>query len=239
MDTFNISAEIERAIKFDFKVLADLYIQRLPIGFREQVVDMAFETKRTLLAGCKRSAIILSAETLFRVNCELILQTVRTSPRTISYKVSRKNIVLDKATNGTELLDTLTFHHSINLLRQESLVDDQTWIDMHALKYLRNQVVHGTYPALVYYDPPSTITSEEEFAQMFTTELPPQQFLFSFKVDDRKINCVVDQDKREIFLDDLSLDWKLSVIAVSLMLSCIKEVVEKFSNGGSHELGNI
>lgn len=223
--------DVDKAIRFDTAILVDVYLKGLSGGFRDLIVQMAIEAHRALKAQCVRSTTILAAEVVHRANCELILQELREA-RQITYNRTPKKSILIDLTNDPvdDILDTLTFNDTIILLYERALIDDQIALHMHALRHLRNQVIHKDFPVLHYYDPPSMLT-DDEFRELLQRkrELQPRQFAFFMTIAGQKVQYVADPLQLDIDLSYPSAEKRMAVISLRLMLLCLQQVVSKFA----------
>lgn len=220
-------------ISWPSDLIREIYVKSVDGGFRQDILEMILEAYETLKNDHYRSSTILAGETLFRANCEYILWYAKTSGA-FEYRNKKKNISLqgDDVTSDFKaaqlLLDNLDIYHSIKALRKLNLINDKTYWDMQALRYLRNQMVHHSdTPRLDPYDEPITTREElEEALSSFDIPLKWRKHQFEIEVDGQKKQYIVDQERLEI---DIEQNRSALSIPLSLLFSSMKYVYQQIS----------
>lgn len=231
---------VKESLQFNFALLADVYTKGLPGYFRDQVIEMALESHNVFLAGCNRASMILAAEALHHLNCELILRYLRVTPKNklqnLRKEFTKYHIKIEDFEARDILLDKLTIFSGIELLRTENLIDEELRLDMHILRSLRNYSVHSSrFPQLNYYHPSTPLNPEDlrEIIEVtFRGEPLPlhyEQYQFKIKLDNQDVDYVVDQKKLKINTRTLTGESRFAVIGLSIMLSCFERITQLFS----------
>jgi hypothetical protein len=227
---------------FDGKTLSEVYIKGLPGGFRDEIVEMTFESKKAFEAECYRATIILAAEALQRVNCELILQYAK-SKGGLSMKLSKNKSVnfeivsIEDSFNAIDMLtDEMTFCDTIYILRQLGLISHQVTLDMHALRNLRNHLVHSRFSSLhlLDYTPPNGISLEEVEEILSARDGLPLKYCkyrFPIEVNKESIEYVVDQEKLNINIEKQDYEKQFAIIALGILFYCMQQLSPKFIDG--------
>lgn len=228
-------------MQVDKDALVHVYLRGMAGGFRDLVLEMALEAEKALVADCYRASILLSAETVHRINCELILQYAKWA-KAVEFKPRKGKPTRLHAGNihpdyeaAIFLLEESTIAESIKLLRENDLIDDETFWDMQALRFLRNSVVHRfLLPIINWHDPPAA--NELSIRELMQYGLRKQRlprkyvgFRFKIKVGDKELEYVVDQEKLDIDIEPLRAEQKYAVIALALLYLCARRLAPKMA----------
>ena len=234
--------DITPFIHVDRHALAHVYLRGMAGGFRDLVLEMAQEAEQALIADCYRASILMSAETVHRINCELILQYGRrVKPVQLKPRRSKELISLDANNIRADyeaaffLLRELTIAESIKILQENRLVDDQTIFDMQALRFLRNSAVHRfLLPIINWHDPPTIkdLSIHDIVQYALKKEFLPRQFVgFRFKIEvgDQELEYIVDQERLDIDIEALESEQQYPVIALALLHSSARTLAQKMA----------
>jgi len=220
---------VDEMIPWPKELIIEIYQKSIDGGFRSDILQMMLETYETLENGYYRSSVILAGETLFRANCEFILWYTKISGSFEYNQISLRGDDISTNFKAAELLlDNLDINHSIAALKRAKLITDEIFLDMHALRNLRNRMVHSSkMPRLDPYDQP--ITTREELEEALSNPDIPLQWRkhqFQIKIDGEEIQYIVDQAKLGI---DIEKKRQSSSIAIALLFSSMKFIYDQIS----------
>lgn len=227
-------------IQWEGQLVMEIYQKGISGGFRNSIAEMSLEAYNTFVAGYNHSPIILSGETLHRLNCEYILHHTK-SVEKVQYKKGSKPIFILHSTDVSGdykasdlLLDTLTLYDTIILLKDHGLISEELALDMHALRYLRNRVVHTSRPPrLNPHNPTIELSGQDtyEIVELRATgnqiPLRYRQHKFAINVSGRKIDYIVDQEKLCIEVEKIEPQRRIVVVSLALLFSSMKYINNK------------
>lgn len=220
---------IRAALRLDYRDIGQFYSASVSQVFIHDILELTTEVYQSLAAKCIRAPIVMAAEGLFRANCELILHMTLTKGAFV-FQGRRKRIeFLADEVSSESIFQRMNLSDTIVALHQNMLIDDGTRRDMDILRILRNKAVHGELPGLLSKDPPSTITTEEEFDDLIEGRrlLPPRDYFFFLEIDGQKIKYTVDRIKLGIDLDLIDrYQSRLPVLTTKIYLHCLKETAK-------------
>lgn len=226
--------------KPDLKSLIDIYNTSTSDVFRYQIFELVDEVKKSFNAQCRRSTLILAAEILHRLNCELIahimvkrgiVQHKKMSGRTVVFKI-------DEIQEGKYISDELNLNETIEYLFNQTLISEDTRMIMQLLRYLRNEATHGEVPGMLSQDARrDTILTREISSETLDDilsgkiPLPPREYFLLFPYKGKNAKYMIYQTDLDIDLDGID-NYKMRLPAVSfrLLLLCIERVAPSFDS---------
>jgi hypothetical protein len=214
---------------------------------RNQVGRFFAEVWQSFDSRCYLAAIVLSAETISRANLIVIADYVRRNG-TITCQIDGKKHYIrpddvpkdNDYTTFDFLVEKLSFCHSIFKLRDIGLITEEVFLDMHALRCVRNQVVHSRLPRLDPFNKPSEASFDvKSFYREVLSEpnmrMPLKYDIRKFQIQlskNKEVTYIVDQVKLGIDLTKVDLEpgffreSEFAVISIALMQQCIKSLAE-------------
>jgi len=225
-----------KAIRWDRKVLVEVYAKGIEGGFRREILTFAHEAYQAFIADLSRAPIIMAAEALHRINGEIILQYTRTTGE-VEYKFGRKTWRLEREEvqpdfkAAIRIMKETTLRDTIYILRENKVVDEQTFLDMNALRRLRNEATHAFLLSPI--NPADIPLAKEELLEVFegmlSNEFLPLKYRqkeFPINVNGKPQKYIVDQTRLGIELMNVEYRRWHAVIALGL-LSTILQAVNK------------
>ena len=222
-------------LNWDGETLLDIYQKGIAGGFKDSIVELTIEAYQSLKSGFRLSPIILSGEALHRLNCEIILQYAKCFG-SIEYKKNRF-LLLGKKVAGDfnaafDLLDDQSLCSTIYILKSNNIIKEDTFIEMHALRNLRNCAVHKLLlPRIDSHDLNTSLSSEEIRDFIFRLSkgerlpLKYRQFKFKFEIKKgEKQIYIIDQEKLRIEIKNINSKLWISTISLAILLSIFRDV---------------
>lgn len=202
--------------------------------YKSVVVDMIDETHRTYDAKCFRAVVIMSAETVHRVNCEVILLLGKQGVNIIlppKKGRKREQISEDEFVNNgdvwAKILNEFSIFHAINWLEKHNLFDDEIFSNMHMLRNLRNQATHSwDFPWVNDYRGRNQkkFTVKEVIEYTFRNEpLPPESMLYTITCNSKEY--LIDPEELRIDLEVLPDEAKIATIVIATMVNILEEQI--------------
>jgi hypothetical protein len=233
-----MESENTRGIRIDRQALVNIYLKGLRGELRDQIIELAFESERCFVVQCYKATIVLAAETMHRVNCELILHLAKSNAQVVyKFKSKKEKFALDGKDvigdfkSSQAVLDSFSIFEAIHLLKNEGVISPDLALDMNVLRVLRNLTIHGgRLPYLLDYWPPDKPLSKEQINEtvghaLKNEKLPPKYYMYKFNIrmGEQTIIYIVDQTKLGTDLENLEREAQFAAIALGILYSCLRQ----------------
>lgn len=218
------------AITWNGKVVVSLYEKGIDGGFKSDIAEMASDAYQLYLKGYIRPSTIMSGEALFRLNCEFILQYAKFfGLAQVGKWICQASNISGDFNAAQDIMDSLTLNKTIEFINNTKLFDQQTTLDMHLLRYIRNSAVHKLLLTRIdLYNPPQQISKEElEEIIKITLDNKPiplkyRQHKIMIQIGKKKLDYMIDQERLDIEMENIEPDRRISALALGLLFSSMK-----------------
>ena len=223
-----------KAIRWNRKALVEVYTKGIDGGFRREILTFAHEAYQSYISGLSRAPIIMAAEALHRINGEIILQYTRATGK-VEYKLGRKTWRLKREEvqpdfkAAIRIMKETTLRDTIHILRENKVIDEQTFLDMNALRHLRNEATHAFLLSPV--NPANKPLAKEDLPQvleeMWSNEFLPLKYRqkeFPININGKSQKYIVDQVRLGIELKNVEYQRWHAVIALGLLSTILRTV---------------
>ncbi|NTU50514.1 MAG: DUF4145 domain-containing protein [Desulfobulbaceae bacterium] len=226
-------SQFHDVFKLKLAPLVNIYVSSTSIAFQHQIVELIEEAKRTFNAQCIRSTIVLAAEILHRLNCELITHIMIKEGLVRHTKSSGRNVVLRKEdTYGKDIAEELNLNETIEYLFNRQSINEDTRMIMHLIRYLRNEAIHGNVPGMLSQDPRrNTPLTLEEAKDLISGKkpLPPREYFLKFPYKGNNVKYMIYQTTLDIDLDGMEdCEMRLPAVYFRLLLLCMEQIAPSF-----------